>query len=240
MANQFYRHEIVPTSPFLNQNFYLVWSFPGLATFTAAFASVASVVSPILASGASYISFYTAGSVPVGTFNISAYMVKGATGTFYTGTNIIIQDSEIAEHVATVYSIIKNNLGGTYASTLVTTGWYNRQLTRPQITVTSNTRTDDTWNLSDTFRRHEETVYVDTWVTSRQLGASMFGSTSLKRQRKLLDDEVKRIVNANRKAPSAKIRHMMIANSQPLDEVDDARKVFRTRHSLRLIWDETL
>src|SRR5438876_6460398 len=115
MGNQFYIHERVPNSPYLNQSFYVSFSFPGLATFTAAYCTVASVVSPILATGASYAAFYMAGSVPVGVWNISAHMVKGATGTFVTGTQISIQDSEIAEPVATIYSLIKNNLAATYA-----------------------------------------------------------------------------------------------------------------------------
>src|SRR5437870_9457342 len=123
MANQFYYREVVPASPFLNHYWYCVFAFPGLATFTAAFASVGSVISPIMASGASYIAFYTAGSVPVGTYNIYAAMVKGSTGTSLTGKSITIQDSEIADPAATIYALIKNNLGGSFASTLVTTGW---------------------------------------------------------------------------------------------------------------------
>src|SRR3990170_3568129 len=122
MANQFYTHARVPNSPYLNQNFYVDFSFPGVATLTGAYCSVASVISPISASGASYIAFYTAGSVPVGTYAIYAYMVKGATGTFVNDVSITIQDSEIAEPVTTVYSLIRNNLAATYASTLVSTG----------------------------------------------------------------------------------------------------------------------
>ena len=240
MANQFYIHERIPNSPYLNQNFYIVFSFPGVATFTNAFSSLGSVIAPIAASGGSFIAFYAAGTVPVGTYAIYAYMVKGATGTFVNDKSITIQDSEIAEPVTTIYSLIKNNLGGTYASTLVSTGWYNRTKTIPQVTVTTARRTDESFNLNDTFRRHEETIYVDTWIAGREKGASLFGSTSLKRQRKLLDDEVKRIINANRKAPSSKIRHVQFVDSQPLDEVEDERKVFRTRHTLRVKWDESI
>jgi len=241
MSNQIYIHERIPASPKLNESFYVVFSTPGLATFTGGFATIASVVSPISATGASYAAFYTAGSVPVGSWNIMGFVVKGATGTFVTGTNITIQDSEIAEPVVTVYNLIKNNLAGTYASTLVSTGWYSSDATKPIITVTTARRTDETFNLNDTFRQHIETVYVDTWIAgTRDTGATLFGTSSRKRARRLLDDEVKRIINANRKAPSNKIRHLMIQDSQPLDEISDNRKVFRTRHTIRLKWDETI
>jgi len=229
----------IPDSPFLNENWYLVWGTDG-ATFTGAFSSVGSVVAPIRASGASYISFYPAGSVATGTYAIYGFHVKGNTGTFTNSPSITIRNSDIAEPVATVYSIIKNNIGSTYATALVTTGWYDRTATRPQITVTSARRTDETFNLNDTFRLHEETVYVDTWVGTRDTGASLFGTTSKKRSRKLLDDEVKRIINANRKAPSAKLRHMQIVDAQPLDEVTDNRRMFRTRMTVRIAWDETV
>ncbi len=240
MSNQIYIHERVPASPYLNQNAYIVISMPGLATFTGGYVSVASVISPIQASGASYVAFYTAGSIPVGTWDIKAFVVKGAMGTFTNGVNITIQDSEIAEPVATIYSLIKNNLGGSFASTLVTTGWYDTNVQRPQISVTRNRWTDMSGNLFDTFRQHEEEIYIDTWVSGRDTGTSQFGTTSIKRARKLLDDEVKRIVNANRKAPSSKLRWMILRGSQVRDEVTQQRKVMRTTHTLRLLWDETI
>ena len=55
-----------------------------------------------------------------------------------------------------------------------------------------------------------------------------------------MDNEVKRILNANRIAPSSKVRHMQIVRSQELNEIADNRKVFRTRHTVRLRWDETI
>src|SRR2546430_1009566 len=125
----------IPNSPLLNQNFYLVWNTNG-ATFTGAFSSVGSVISPIRASGGSYISFYPAGSVPPGTYAPYGFVVKGATGTFVIGSSITIQDSEIAEPVATIYALIKNNLGATFSSCLITTGWYDTNVSRPQVSVT--------------------------------------------------------------------------------------------------------
>ena len=223
----------IPTSPFLNESFYLVWSRDG-ATFTGAFSSVGSVVSPIRASGASYISFYPAGTVATGTYAIYGFLVKGNTGTFTNSPSITIRNSDIADPVTTIYSLLKNNVGSTYSSTLFTTGWYDPQRTMPTVTVTRGRWTDDTANLFDTFREHEDTVYVDTWVPNRVFGQG------LKAARNALDNEVKRILNANRKAPSAKIRHLQIVNSQELNEITDNRKMFRTRHSLRVLWQETV
>ena len=233
-----YIRERVPNSPFLNEDFYCVFEIT--STFTGAFCTIASVVAPIGLTGGSYAAVYPAGTVATGTYTIYGYVVKGSTGTFVNNKTIQIRNSEIADPVATVYSILKNNLGGTYSSTLVSTGWYNRTKTVPQITVTSARRTDETYNLNDTFRNHEEILYVDTWISGREAGASLFGTTSLKRQSTLLDDEVKRIINSQRKAPSTKLRHMQIRDSQPLDEVSDNRKVFRTRHAIRIGWDETI
>ena len=223
----------VPNSPFLNENFYLVWSRDG-ATFTGAFSSVGSVVSPIRASGASYISFYPAGTVATGTYAIYGFLVKGNTGTFTNSPSITIRNSDIADPVTTVYSILKNNVGTTYSSTLFTTGWYDPQRTMPTVTITRGRWTDDTANLFDTYREHEDTVYVDVWVPNRVFGRGM------KSARNALDNEVKRILNANRKAPSAKMRHLQIVNSQELNEITDNRKMFRTRHTLRIKWDETV
>ena len=223
----------VPNSPFLNENWYVVVSTDG-ATFTGAFCSVASVVSPIRASGASYIAFYPAGTVATGTYAIYGFLVKGNTGTFTNSPSITIRNSDIADPVTTIYSILKNNVGSTYSSTLFTTGWYDPQRTMPTVTVTRGRWTDDTANLFDTFREHEDTVYVDTWVPNRVFGQG------LKAARNALDNEVKRILNANRKAPSAKIRHLQIVNSQELNEITDNRKMFRTRHSLRVLWQETV
>ena len=223
----------VPNSPFLNENFYLVWSRDG-ATFTGAFSSVGSVVSPIRASGASYISFYPAGTVATGTYAIYGFLVKGNTGTFTNSPSITIRNSDIADPVTTVYSLLKNNVGATYSSTLFTTGWYDPTRTMPTITVTRGRWTDNTANLFDTFREHEDTVYVDTWVPNRAFGRG------LKSARNALDNEVKRIINANRKAPSAKIHHLQIVNAQELNEITDNRKMFRTRHTLRLEWNETI
>src|SRR3990172_6651897 len=223
----------VPNSPFLNENFYLVWSRDG-ATFTGAFSSVGSVVSPIRASGASYISFYPAGTVATGTYAIYGFLVKENTGTFTNSPSITIKNSDIADPVTTVYSILKNNIGSTYSSTLFTTGWYDPQRTMPTVTVTRGRWTDETANLFDTYREHEDTVYVDTWVPNRVFGQG------LKAARNALDNEVKRIINANRKAPSAKMRHLQIVNSQELNEITDNRKMFRTRHSLRILWQETV
>ena len=223
----------IPNSPFLNESFYLVWSRDG-ATFTGAFSSVGSVVSPIRASGASYISFYPAGSVATGTYAIYGFLVKGNTGTFTNSPSITIRNSDIADPVTTVYSILKNNVGATYSSTLFTTGWYDPQRTMPTVTVTRGRWTDDTANLFDTYREHEDTVYVDTWIPNRVFGQG------LKAARNALDNEVKRIINANRKAPSAKMRHLQIVNSQELNEITDNRKMFRTRHTLRIDWQETV
>ena len=223
----------VPNSPFLNENFYLVWSRDG-ATFTGAFSSVGSVVSPIRASGASYISFYPAGTVATGTYAIYGFLVKGNTGTFTNSPSITIRNSDIADPVTTVYSLLKNNVGSTYSSTLFTTGWYDPQRTMPTVTVTRGRWTDDTANLFDTYREHEDTVYVDTWIPNRVFGQG------LKAARNALDNEVKRIINANRKAPSAKMRHLQIVNSQELNEITDNRKMFRTRHTLRIDWQETV
>ena len=223
----------IPNSPFLNENFYLVWSRDG-ATFTGAFSSVGSVVSPIRASGASYISFYPAGTVATGTYAIYGFLVKGNTGTFTNSPSITIKNSDIADPVTTVYSILKNNVGSTYSSTLFTTGWYDPQRTMPTVTVTRGRWTDDTANLFDTYREHEDTVYIDTWVPNRVFGQG------LKSARNAIDNEVKRIINANRKAPSAKIRHWKITNSQELNEITDNRKMFRTRHTLRIDWQETV
>src|SRR3990167_1469357 len=136
MANQFYVHERVPTSPFLNESFYIVYSFPGLATFTAAFASVASVIAPISATGASYAAFYQAGTVATGTYTIYGHMVKGSTGTHVVGPTIKIRNSDIADPVTTVYSLLKNNIGSTYSSTAFSTGWYEPTRTVPVVTVT--------------------------------------------------------------------------------------------------------
>ena len=223
----------IPNSPFLNESFYLVWSRDG-ATFTGAFSSVGSVVSPIRASGASYISFYPAGTVATGTYAIYGFLVKGNTGTFTNSPSITIRNSDIADPVTTIYSLLKNNVGSTYSSTLFTTGLYDPQRTMPTVTVTRGRWTDDTANLFDTFREHEDTVYVDTWVPNRVFGQG------LKAARNALDNEVKRILNANRKAPSAKMRHLQIVNSQELNEITDNRKMFRTRMTVRLKWDETL
>ena len=223
----------IPNSPFLNESFYLVWSRDG-ATFTGAFSSVGSVVSPIRASGASYISFYPAGTVATGTYAIYGFLVKGNTGTFTNSPSITIRNSDIADPVTTVYSILKNNVGATYSSTLFTTGWYDPQRTMPTVTVTRGRWTDDTANLFDTYREHEDTVYVDTWIPNRVFGQG------LKAARNALDNEVKRILNANRKAPSAKMRHLQIVNAQELNEITDNRKMFRTRHSVRIKWDETV
>ena len=223
----------IPNSPFLNESFYLVWSRDG-ATFTGAFSSVGSVVSPIRASGASYISFYPAGTVATGTYAIYGFLVKGNTGTFTNSPSITIRNSDIADPVTTVYSILKNNVGATYSSTLFTTGWYDPQRTMPTVTVTRGRWTDDTANLFDTYREHEDTVYVDTWIPNRVFGQG------LKAARNALDNEVKRIINANRKAPSAKMRHLQIVNSQELNEITDNRKMFRTRHTLRIDWQETV
>lgn len=228
----------VPNSPFLNENFYLVWSRDG-ATFTGAFSSVGSVISPIKASGASYISFYPAGSVATGVYAIYGFLVKGNTGTFTNSPSITIRNSDIADPVTTVYSLLKNNIGSTYSSTLFTTGWYDPTRTMPTITVTRGRWTDDTANLFDTCREHEDAIYVDTWVPDKK-GSSTMGFTSVKGRRNALDNEVKRIINANRKAPSAKIRHLQIVNSQELNEITDNRKMFRTRHVLRLKWQETV
>src|SRR3990167_9785666 len=228
----------VPNSPFLNENWYVVISTDG-ATFTGAFCSVASVVSPIRASGASYIAFYPAGTVATGTYAIYAFRVKGATGTFTNDHSVQIRNSDIADPVTTVYSLLKNNVGSTYSSTLFTTGWYDPQRTMPTITVTRGRWTDDTANLFDTYREHEDTIYVDTWVLHKK-GSNEMGFASTKGRRNALDNEVKRIINANRKAPSAKMRHLQIVNSQELNEIADNRKMFRTMHTLRIKWDETI
>ena len=66
------------------------------------------------------------------------------------------------------------------------------------------------------------------------------GFASTKGRRNALDNEVKRILNANRKAPSAKMRHLQIVNSQELNEITDNKKMFRTRHTLRIDWQETV
>ena len=228
----------IPSSPFLNQNFYLVWSRDG-ATFTGSFSSVGSVVSPIRASGASYISFYPAGTVATGTYAIYGFLVKGNTGTFTNSPSITIRNSDIADPVTTIYSILKNNVGSTYSSTLFTTGWYDPQRTMPTVTVTRGRWTDDTANLFDTYREHEDTIYVDVWVLHKK-GSNEMGFASTKGRRNALDNEVKRILNANRKAPSAKMRHLQIVNSQELNEIADNRKMFRTRMTVRLKWDETI
>ena len=234
MANQFYVRNRTPSSPFLNESWYVVFDFPGLATFTGAFASVASVIAPISATGASYAAFYQAGTVATGTYTIYGYLVKGSTGTHVVGPTIKIRNSDIADPVTTVYSLLKNNVGSTYASTLFTTGWYDPTRTVPTVTVTRGRWTDETGNLFDSFREHEDTVFVDTWVPNRAFGQG------LKAARNSLDNEVKRIINANRKSPSAKIHHMKIVNAQELNEISDSRKMFRTRHTLRVNWEESI
>ena len=225
--------ERVPNSPFLNESWYVVFGTGG-STFTAAFASVASVVAPIMATGASYAAIYPAGSVATGTYSIYGYIVKGSTGTHTVGPTIKIRNSEIADPAKTIYDILRNNVGSSYSSTLFSTGWYSDNARYPQVTVTRTSRTDMTGSLFDVFRDHEDTIYVDTWVSKRAFGAGQKNAWTL------LDDEVKRIINANRKAPSAKLRHMQITRSQDLSEIEDNRKVFRTRHSVRTRWDETL
>lgn len=234
MANQFYVHERIPNSPFLNESFYIVFSFPGLATFTNAVCSVASVISPIAASGASYIAFYPAGTVATGIYTIYGHMVKASTGTHVVGPTIQIRNSDIADPAKILYDILKNNIGSTYSSTAFSTGWYSDSVRYPQVTVTRSRRSDDTMNLFDTFRAHEDTLHVDTWVSNRAF------AVGVKNARTLLDDEVKRIINSQRKAPSTKLRHMQITDSQDLSEIDDNRKMFRTRHSVRIKWDESI
>lgn len=223
----------VPNSPFLNENWYVVFSTDG-ATFTGAFCTVASVVSPIRASGASYIAFYPAGTVATGTYTIYGFRVKGATGTFVNDKTIQIRNSEIADPAKTLYDILRNNVGSSYASVAFSTGWFSDTVNYPQVTVTRNRRTDETMNLFDTFREHEETLYVDTWITGRAFGVGV------KNAHTLLDGEVKRIINSQRKAPSTKLRHMQIVDSQFLPEIEDRRKLFRTRHGIRVKWDESI
>jgi hypothetical protein len=84
-------------------------------------------------------------------------------------------------------------------------------------------------------RRHEERLAVDAWSTG-----TAFGQTSDKHTHTLLNDEVKRIINANRFEPSTKLKHMQIARTQYLPEIADNRRIHRTRHSLRILWSETI
>jgi len=224
---------IVPNSPRLNEDFYIVFGFAG-STFTGAFASIGSVVAPIKASGASFAAIYPAGSVATGTYSIYAFYATASDGSFANNKTIQIRNSDIAEPQKTIYTLIKDNLGSSYASTLVTTGWYSLDATPPQVTVTTLSRETRGKNLYDTWRDNEDRVYVDTWISARAFGVGM------KAARALLDGEIKRIVNANRKAYSTKWRHMEILRSEPLDEISDNRKFFRTRHTVRIRWDETL
>ena len=224
----------VPNSPYLNQDFYVVFSTSAISTFTAAFCTVASVVSQIVSSGGSFVSMYPAGSVATGTWTVKAYIVKGTAGSFHHTTTIQIRNSDIADPAKIVYDILRSNVGTSYASTAFSTGWYSHKVRYPQVTVTRDGWDDTTGNLADTMRRHEDRLFVDTWVSNRAFGSG------IKNARNLLDNEVKRILNANRIAPSSKIRHMQIVRSQELNEVADNRKVFRTRHTVRLRWDETI
>ena len=223
-----------PNSPFLNEAFYVVWGFGG-ATFTGAYTSIASTVEQVIPSGASYVSLYRAGSVATGTWTVKGYVVKGTDGTFSHSATIQIRNSEIADPAKTVYDILKDNVGSSYAAIRFSTGWYSHTLDVPQVTVTRDSRSDETWNLGDTMRRHEESLAVDAWSTG-----TAFGQTSDKHTHTLLNDEVKRIINANRFEPSTKLKHMQIARTQYLPEITDNRRIHRTRHSLRILWSETI
>ena len=136
---------------------------------------------------------------------------------------------------------MRNNVGSTYSSTVFSTQWYNAAVAYPQVTVGRGGWTTRSGNTGDTQRQHVVTLYVDTWITAtRAPASSMFGATGYKHSLQLLDQEVKRIIDSQNKAPSSKLVHMMITNSVPLDEITDARKVFRTRHSVRVFWSETI
>lgn len=230
----------VPNQPFLNQNFYVVFSF-NYSTFTGAFCSIASVVAPIKASGSSFVAIYPAGSVATGTWPLYAYAVKATTaGSYDSSKTIKIRNSEIADPAKTLYDTLRNNVGTTYASTNFSTGWYSATSSKPQVTVTRGGRTDETWNVGDTFRRHDETLYVDTWVPDNSPASAFFGATGYKNALTLLDDEVKRIINSTRFTQGTKLWHAQIVRSMPLDEVTDPRRIFRTRHTVRIIWGESI
>src|SRR3990167_5698599 len=225
----------VPNSPFLNEPFYVAFSLGSTSSYTFAACSLASTMEQIVPSGASFIANFRAGSVATGTWPIKGYVVKGATGSFTHAGTIQIRNSEIAAPAKTVYDILKDNVGSSYAAIRFSTGWYSHTLDVPQVTVTREARSDETWNLGDTMRRHEESLAVDAWSTG-----TAFGQMSDKHTHTLLNDEVKRIINANRFEPSTKLKHMQIARTQYLPEITDNRRIHRTRHSLRILWSETI
>ena len=228
---------IVPASPYENQDFYVVFGFGATySTVTGAFCSIGSYIAPIKASGASYAAIFPGGSVPAGSYAIYGFAVSGSVGRFTNSRSITIQASEIADITVTVYNLIRNNIAATYSSTLVSTGWYSTSHVLPQITVTRAGGAHKSKNLSDTYKEHDEDIHIDSWVGSRAFGAG------LKRAKYLLDAEVKRIINANRKDPSTKVRHLELYKSDPMDEVErtDNRRIFRTRHTVIAHWVETV
>jgi len=230
----------VPYQPFLNQPFYTAWGIGSASSFTGAYCSIGSTISIIRASGSSFVAMYPAGTVATGTWTVKGYLVSGSTGTYSHSGSIKVRDSTIADPAKTLYDILRNNVGSTYSTTLFSTQWYNASSAKPQVTVARGGWTTAIGNAFDTQRRHAVTLHVDTWIGDRGPASPPFGATGFKHALQLLDAEVKRIIDANNKAPSAKLTHMMITNSVPLDEVEDARRIFRTRHTVRLFWEETI
>src|SRR3990167_5569559 len=98
-----YIRERIPNSPFVNQNFYVVFEIT--STFTGAFCSIGSTIAPIALTGGSYAAVYPSGTVATGTYAIYGFVVAGSTGSFVNDKNITIRNSEIADPAKTVYDI---------------------------------------------------------------------------------------------------------------------------------------
>ena len=139
-----------------------------------------------------------------------------------------------------LYYLLRQNVGATYASTLFSTGWYNSASNKPFVTVTRASRTDMSFGVGDTYRKYEDLINVDTWVPDNSPASAFFNASGYKNSLTLLDAEVKRIINAGRFTLGPDLWHVQIVRSVPLDEVEDARRIFRTRHTVRVLWGEDI
>ena len=156
----------------------------------------------------------------------------------YNDEHVYVPDEDDPAKV--VYYRLKQDVGSTYSSTVFSTGWYSSSSTKPFVTVTRGPRREMTFNVGDTFRKYEETVYVDTWVPDNSPASAYFGATGYKHALTLLDWEVRRILNDARFTMGPRFWHTMVVNAAPLDEVEDNRRIFRTRFTVRILWGETI
>jgi hypothetical protein len=167
--------------------------------------------------------------------NMAIYAQAGGLSAEHTSATFTVEDTNITDPSVTLYNIIKDNLAGDFTVCKVSTAWYNERFTEPQIVVGHIGTPDKVKTIHDTLREHKSIYYIDTWVTG-----TIGSDTSVKKSRYRLDNEIKRIIRANKDDPSEKIRRLRIEFSEPLDEITKEKKIFRTRHRVLVHWFENI